>query len=916
MARIIGRDRELDRVAAFLSGDPGASCLVIQGEPGVGKSTLWRRGVDLAGARGFTVLLSRPLEFDMAIPFCGLHDLLGSVLGEVLDALPGPQRRALATALLIDDPVGPPPESGAIAFALLRALEVLARRAPVLVGIDDVHWLDEPSATVLRFAMHRTGRAVVRLLVAQRVHGKEADPLGLERVVEPDRYTLLTLGGLSLGSIQHIITAELGVVISRPLLVKVHATSGGNPLFALELARALRRHPGRVAPGRPLPVPDALSALVQDRLAVLPGAAQRGLEIAALLSDPTVSLVRAAADGEIDLAPAVRAGVMELDQDRIRFTHPLLASGVAERISDERRRSLHRRLAGLVADPAERARHHALGASGVDPAAAVALDEAARLALARGAPAIAADLLDQALQHTPEDEPRRGRRLLAAAEATYRAGDWERALALVEQAAALLSAGPDRLKALLLLGEIDGRIPELEQAVIEAGDDALMRARIKILLAQNWVTRSMPESLRLARAAACDARAAADDAMLTEALSFQAWFEGATVAGDPDATVGLAARHALSGGHAAGGDDSAMFTLATLRMWRDEHELARRGFEALRERGEQAGRAFDEAHALLNLAQVEWRAGRWERAGESIEQAISLWPRGDQTARSLALWIGAVLAVHRGQLDAARASAEEGSAAAGEHLLFRGRNLWVIGCAALGAGQVDQALSYLGEADALFGRVGALEPGMRLFVPDLLDAYLAAGQLGQAEALATDLLRRGAELARPRATVLGLRARGLVLAARGQAGPALDVLAAAAVTGERWPVPLEHARTLLALGTVQRQALHRREARATLGQAHTIFEQLGAALFAERAGAELGRIAGRTATGQVLTPSEQRVAELVARGLSNREVARDLVIEVHTVESALTHIYRKLGVRSRSELALRFARRPGNSFQP
>jgi DNA-binding CsgD family transcriptional regulator len=160
--------------------------------------------------------------------------------------------------------------------------------------------------------------------------------------------------------------------------------------------------------------------------------------------------------------------------------------------------------------------------------------------------------------------------------------------------------------------------------------------------------------------------------------------------------------------------------------------------------------------------------------------------------------------------------------------------------------------------------------------------------------------------------VLGLRAQGLVLAARGQHEPALAALSAAVAASDRWAVPLERGRTLLTLGTVQRQARRRRDARATLTQARQIFEGLGATLFAERASTELGRIAGRTAGGHKLTPAEQRVAERVARGLTNREVARDLVIAVHSVESALTSVYRKLGVRSRSELAARFAARPAS----
>jgi ATP/maltotriose-dependent transcriptional regulator MalT len=339
------------------------------------------------------------------------------------------------------------------------------------------------------------------------------------------------------------------------------------------------------------------------------------------------------------------------------------------------------------------------------------------------------------------------------------------------------------------------------------------------------------------------------------------------------------------------------------------HGPARRDFDSLRDRAAVRGRVYDQAHAILNLAQVEWRAGRWDRAGEHIREGVSLWPRGDPSARALALWIGAVLASHRGQIEAARADAEEGIAAASDHLFPRARNLWVLGFAAMCAGELDDALVHLGGASDAFDRAGALEPGMRLFESDLLDAYLAAGELAHAESLADDLLRCGTQLARPRAMVIGARAKGLVLAARDELDAALGALSAAATEAERWRVPLEHGRTLLALGGVQRRARRRRDARASLVRARQLFETLGAPLFVERAEAELGRIAGRTPTGQSLTPGEERIAELVARGLTNREVAAELVVAIHTVESALTRIYSKLGVRSRSELAGRWRER-------
>ena len=173
----------------------------------------------------------------------------------------------------------------------------------------------------------------------------------------------------------------------------------------------------------------------------------------------------------------------------------------------------------------------------------------------------------------------------------------------------------------------------------------------------------------------------------------------------------------------------------------------------------------------------------------------------------------------------------------------------------------------------------------------------------------TALERRGVALGRPRAISIGLRGRGLALASAGDPESGLDLLEEAARTGDGWAVPLERARTLLAVGTVQRRLRRRREARATLEQALRIFEGLGAPPFVDRARAELGRIGGRAPSGGGLTPTERRVADLVAEGKTNREVAAELVLSVHTVEAALTSVYRKLEIRSRTELARRLAQR-------
>ncbi len=906
---LLARERELALVHAFLDeAGAGAAALVLEGEPGIGKTTVWRAAIEHARARGLAVLHSRPLELDMRIPFAGLRDLFADRLDVVLPALPAPQRRALETALRLSDPGDRPPEPAAIAFAFLGGLEALARQAPVVVAVDDAQWLDEPTASVVRFASRRLGDAPVRLLLTRRA-GVDGAELGLERSLEPDRLSFIALGPLSVGAIRRLLVDQLAAPLPRPLLMKVYATSGGNPFYALELVRALKR-PGRpLAPGEPLPVPETLGALVEARLTGLPPGTVRALEVAALLIEPTVASVAAGADGA-GLSPAVAAGVVELEGDRVRFAHPLLASVIVARVEPGRRRRLHRRLARVEADPENRARHLALAATGEDEEAARALDEAGRIARARGASDVAAELLERAVLLTPvADAGSRARRLLRAAEAASDAGDWGRARTLAEDAAALLRRGPLRAQALRIVGETNSNAEVLERALEEAAGDPALRAGISTALANVYVGKDFRASLRAGRAAVADAELAGDAGLLAQGLSMVAWFEGACCAGDPEATAARAAELERPTLDETRGLFTSTFTLATVWMWHDDHVRARAGFEALREHDERRGDAWGQAHALFNLAQVEWRAGDWGLAARLAAEAPELWPTDDPASEAALRWIGAVVAAHRGDLDEARGVAEQGFVAADpeRNLLFRGRNAWILGACAFWAGDVDEAAQRLEEAQRLFDTVGAVEPGMRLFAGDLLDAYLAAGMVDRAEALSESLVHSGRELSRPRATVIGLRGRGMVLAARGDPDPALGAVGEAAAEATSWPVPLEQGRTLLALGQLQRRARRRREARETLQRAAGIFERLGAQLLAARARAELARIGGRAPATGALTPTERRIAELVARGLTNREVAAELVLAVHTVETALTRIYAKVGVRSRTELARRFA---------
>jgi DNA-binding CsgD family transcriptional regulator len=903
MAPAVGRERELEQVTSFLDPAGAAHLLVLEGEPGIGKTTVWEEATS-AAVQEWRILGARPLQVEAGISFAGVGDLLSGSLDDVRAELPAPQLRALEVALMLAEAGTVPPEPQAIAFAFLSSLRALARSRPLLVAIDDFQWLDRPSTASLLYAARRIGDEPVRFLLARR-SAPERDGDSLTRAMPAERLRRVSIGPLSRGALQRLLTERLDAVLPRPVLTRIHAASGGNPLYAIELARAL---PADLAarPGGDLRLPSSLAALVDERLSRLPPETEQPLQVAALLARPTVDLVGSVLGTLPALRTEAMAGVAEVDDaGRIRFAHPLLTAGLAGRIDPAESRGLHRRIAAIVAEPEERARHLAQAASGVDPEAAAALETAARQAHARGAPEVAAELLERALLLTSSDDPDHTERLLAAAEAQCDAGDFGRSRDLATQAIDTLPSGETRARALLALASASGDPTQISiQALAEAGSDHHLRARISMSLALGCLLKDLRRALDHARSAVEDAELAGDPVLTAETLAFLAWFEGACCEGDPFESLARASELEHAEPYEVVTGFRPAFAAATVRMWRDEHDLARAGFAEDFEAAVQNGHAFRRMHALLHLAQVEWRAGSWDRGLEQAEAAWTEWSdSGDAQGVGAVLWIRAVIAAHRGDLPTARNAVAEALSAAGDDRLHRSRHEWVLGFAALCEDDAERAVPHLEAASAGFAALSAVEPGMRLFASDLIEALLAVERVDDASREAEALVRLGRRLGRPRALAIGLRGTGLVLAARGELDPALARLAESLAVGDAFPVPFEHGRTLLALGAVQRRARRRRAARQTLEQAVDTFERLGAPIFAERARAELTRIGGRAPSRGGLTPTERRVADLVADGKTNREAAAELVLSVHTVEAALTSVYRKLGVRSRTELA-------------
>ena len=361
----------------------------------------------------------------------------------------------------------------------------------------------------------------------------------------------------------------------------------------------------------------------------------------------------------------------------------------------------------------------------------------------------------------------------------------------------------------------------------------------------------------------------------------------------------------------------ASFTVAQLLKFTDRLDEARRTFTELLGDAAAHGVETPIPQIRYHLAELECRAGNWDAAMEHARESRAAAQRQAMGAWRLSeghFAVGLVEA-HLGRADPARLEALEGlrvAEAAGEILLLI-QNLSVLGFLELSLGRPAEADAYLSRAVELEQAMGVREPAYFRVVPDEVEALVALGRLDQAEALLAPFEEAGRNLDRAWTIATGARCRGLVLAARGDLAGASAAADEAVREHDHLPLPFELGRALLVRGAVERRAKRKREARDTLTKALEVFDGLGAALWADKTRAELARIGGRAPSSLDLTPTEDRVAALVAAGSTNREVADALFVSIHTVEANLKRIYRKLGIRSRTELASRFPSRPSGA---
>jgi DNA-binding NarL/FixJ family response regulator len=908
----VGRERELASIETFLAEiTNGPAALVLSGEPGIGKTILWEVGVEEARAAFTCVLTSRGVEAEASLAFAGLTELLAGVVDEVLPTLVPPRRRALEVALQLVEPGENAPDSHLIGLALVDTLRWLARDGPVLVALDDAQWLDSASSAVLHVAVRRLRDEQVGLLATVRQAADVVTPLQFEYALAGERFTRIDLRPLSLGALHHLLEQRISLELTRPELARLYDASAGNPFFALELGRELIREGAKPTAGRALRVPRSLHDLLGGRLARLPTETVDVLVPAAALAKPTVQLLAATYGDEQRVVAALQAavseGVVDFDDARLRFAHPLLASICYEQAPLWKRRAAHRALAAVVDDLEERARHLALAADGPDERIASELDRAAEQAAARGAPAAAADLCELAAELTDAHPRASRRRRLQSARYHSLAGDPDRAVVILDELLGEIESGVERADVLLaraftVSGDARAIVVFCDEALAAAAGDDVREARILALRAwAHLMTADASASLADARTALENAERVGDPALLAAVIARLAQAESWTA----QVTPGLLERGAEIEerlGLALDWRESSKLYVPRLLMRQGGIDRPRALLEELEASAEARGHESTRILTLWYLTMLEWLAGRFGRALDHSSAALELGEGGVTSS-----WPGrlkALVETDLGLADQARVTAERALAHAQSlsNEIFVILILGVQGRIELALGRIEEAGGYLSELPARLLAGGANDPTQPVWA-DAIETLTALGEVEKARSYLDSYEVNGRRLGSPWAVASAERCNGIVAAAEGDLSSAFAAFDRSLAGLESYPYPLERGRTLLCLGAARRQAQQRRLAREALEQALAIFDNLGANLWGEKARVELRRISGRRSPSEELTETELRVAELAAEGRSNKEIATRLFMGVSTVESHLSHVYRKLGIRSRAGLA-------------
>lgn len=901
---LLGRAEERARIGRLIAeARLGTStALVLAGDPGIGKTALLDDAVD--GAGDMAVLRVRGVESEAEIPFAGLLALLRPVLGR-LDEIPPRQATALRGALALEAAVAR--DRFAIGAATLSVLAAHAEQQPVLLAIDDAHWLDEPSLAAVVFAARRLLADAVAVLLTVRA----ADPAA--RRLHDAGLPRLALGGLDREAATSVLAQHAGRPLPPGTADRLYELTLGNPLALVELAAAPDPEPAG-----PLAIETSVERAFADRIVRLPDPARRLLALAAAEdSGDLTTLARAATLSGLDveaLDEGERAGLVTRAAGSLAFRHPLMRSAAYRSAAPAERRGAHRALAEAVGEPDRRAWHLAAATAGTDEAAAEALAEAGARARARSAYGTAATAFERAAALTPERTDA-ARRLLAAAESAWLAGHADRT-------ARLLDAARDGHADAALRTEIDhlrghaamrsGPVMDGHDLLVDAAARALAvdRGRAIVMLAEAadaCAYAARPEPMLRAAGAAWEAlwpQAGERERFFASlALGMALIYNGR---GDEGAQRVREAVEILERSDALSGDPRLLSSAALGPLWLREVASSRglvdRAIASARSEG-----------AVGTLPFSLWLAGRDAATSDRLAVAEALYEEairlaretGQATAMCAAVAGLACVEARQGREDACREHVAE-ALALSDALGLGFFRIWALDALAeleLGGGRVEPALRALLEKDDLLAERGIADPDVAA-APELVEALVRVDRADEARSRLDAFAVRAQAKGLPWALARLARCRGL-LAGDGDFPDRFDE---ALRLHERTPDRFEEARTRLCYGERLRRARRRVQARDELRRAIALFDELAAAPWAERARDELlatGETARRrnASTLDQLTPRELQVSLVLAEGHTLREAGAKLFLSPKTVDYHLRSVYRKLGVSSRDALA-------------
>jgi DNA-binding CsgD family transcriptional regulator/energy-coupling factor transporter ATP-binding protein EcfA2 len=872
--------------------------VALHGPTGIGKSALLDaledRGREQPGA---LVLRANGAAAEHGLPYAALQDLVDQLPVEVAGAMPGlaasVDRDRLRTVLCT---------------TFRSVLEQVSRTRPVLILLDDAQWLDPQSACVIGFGRRR--------LVGR---------VGLVATVGPARDPL-TDGDVDLSDLRHLEVPPLDSAAMIELLgahgvpahvaQRLHVESGGLPSLALALGGAAREQP--VLLGRPTPLPASLERVLRDRFLAQDEGVQDTIALAALLHRPTLRQLERVGrvDADQHLRAAAAAGMLTRSGDALRFTPSELGRVVTEATPAVRRAAWHRALAEVAPSDAERIRHRALADPRPDAELARELAVAARESASAGNRSIATELYLLAADRSPAELGAERVEWLATAVETGAPGNHVELVHRALEDFLQLPADPAQtVRVRLALPELAGSgvaaIDEvLAAALTDAGDDDRLVAMVLLQRSRVALMESRPdEAGRLAERAAGLFHRAGDRVAEASARTTHAVAARWTGTGLHDAYLAAALALVPASEPALPGltHTSPAYIAARFALYDDRLEEAWAANLSMLARVER-GAGMDQVHVLRCLVEVGVRLGR-------CREATAYAARATQVGEEFGLdphtgwFIGALAELAGGDLETARTLAEQGAFAAQERgdTRYLQRHLMVLGQAQLRGGDAEAARVSLTRIRDIEAAHGITDPTVNRWQPELVSALVALGAIDQAVAVLTGA--RHAIDGRSGTDGVGAqldRAEAEVLCAAGDLDGALHLLDRAAKVCADIGMRVEVGRTLLTRAHIERRARRAAAARTTLEAAAAVFEELHAQPWLAQVRAELAPCPaggpGDPMLGR-LTDTEARIAQLVCRGASNREIAERQHLSVKTVEAALTRIYRKLDVRSRTQLA-------------